>query len=177
MTSWKLLHSYPCTHLVLFILEWDFKGLGCTDHGLHWSKDVLVDQFGETFPIFICVAWAMNYSHLLDKGALATFSSAFTGGKRKKKKVSRYQGEHPCPLSPALFETIWFNILNIFVFELSSNTPMKVQETNVWNSSPFTFFFLSVILSVSQSDTNTIHTHKQIYHQQILTEFFHRTYP
>lgn len=52
----KLGQRQISTHLVLLILERDFKGLGCTDHGLHRSEDVLVDQFGETLLIFICVA-------------------------------------------------------------------------------------------------------------------------
>lgn len=62
-------------NLVLFVFVRDLEGLSCTDHGLHWGEDVLVDQFGEALLILICVAWAVDYSHLLDEGALATLSS------------------------------------------------------------------------------------------------------
>lgn len=78
-------YFHPSTHLVLFVLERDFEGLSCTDHGLHWSEDVLVDQFGEALLILICVAWPMDYSHLLDEGALATLSSTLTGTRRHRK--------------------------------------------------------------------------------------------
>lgn len=42
-------------YLVLFILEWDLEVLRCTDHSLHGGEDVLVDQFGESFLVLICV--------------------------------------------------------------------------------------------------------------------------
>lgn len=85
MWTWNIFIS---THLVLLILERDFEGLGCADHGLHWSEDVLVDQFGETLLIFIGVAWPMDYSHLLDEGALATLSSALKRRRRQHRKLA-----------------------------------------------------------------------------------------
>lgn len=84
---------HPSTHLVLFILERDFEVLSCTDHGLHWSEDVLVDQFGKALFILICVAWPMNYSHLLDEGALPTLSSTLKGNK-KTEEVSWQMKQH-----------------------------------------------------------------------------------
>lgn len=62
------------THLVLLILKRDLEGLSCPDHGLHGGEYVLVDQFGEALLVLICVAWPMDYSHLLNESALATLS-------------------------------------------------------------------------------------------------------
>lgn len=75
MTILTPLHLTVSTHLVLFVLVWDLKGLSCTDHGLHGGEDVLVHQFGEALLVFVCVARPMDYSHLLDESALATLSS------------------------------------------------------------------------------------------------------
>lgn len=51
------------------------------DHGLHGREDVLVDQSGEALLILICVTRAVDYSHLLDEGALATLSRTLKRGK------------------------------------------------------------------------------------------------
>lgn len=51
------------------------------DHGLHGCEDVLVDQSGEALLILICVSRAVDYSHLLDEGALATLSRTLKQGK------------------------------------------------------------------------------------------------
>lgn len=50
------------------------------DHGLHGREDVLVDQSGEALLILICVTRAVDYSHLLDEGALATLSRTLVEG-------------------------------------------------------------------------------------------------
>lgn len=47
-----------------------------SDHGLHGGEDVLVNQLRESLSIFIAVTRSMDNSHLLDKGAFATFTSS-----------------------------------------------------------------------------------------------------
>lgn len=86
------------THLVLFILEGDLKVLRCTDHGLHRGEDVLVDQFGEALLVFICIAWAMDYSHLLDESALSTFSSTWKidGSSKQTAESNCYEWTNWC---------------------------------------------------------------------------------
>lgn len=86
------------THLVLFILEGDLKVLSCTDHGLHRGEDVLVDQFGEALLVFICIAWAMDYSHLLDESALSTFSSTWKidGSSKQTAESNCYEWTNWC---------------------------------------------------------------------------------
>lgn len=48
-----------------------------SDHGLHGGEYVLVNQLREPFSIFIAVTRPMDDSHLLDKGAFATFTSSW----------------------------------------------------------------------------------------------------
>lgn len=47
-----------------------------SDHGLHGGEYVLVNQLREPLSIFIAVTGPMDDSHLLDKGAFATFTSS-----------------------------------------------------------------------------------------------------
>ena len=62
--------AYP----VIFIFVWDFESLSGADHGLHGGEDVLVNKPDEASLIFIRVASSMDDPHLLDEGALPTFS-------------------------------------------------------------------------------------------------------
>lgn len=52
------------------------QGIHGSDHGLHGGKYVLVNQLREPLSIFIAVTRPMDDSHLLDKGAFATFTSS-----------------------------------------------------------------------------------------------------
>lgn len=61
------------------MLEWNPEVLACSDHGLHGREDVLVDQSGEALLILIRVTRPVDYSHLLDEGALATLSRTLNG--------------------------------------------------------------------------------------------------
>lgn len=72
--------SYP----ILFKFVGDLKGLSGADHGLHGGEDVLVNKPDEAPLIFIWVPRSMNDPHLLDEGALATFSRTWTGQERHR---------------------------------------------------------------------------------------------
>ena len=52
------------------------QGVHGSDHGLHGSEYVLVNQLREPLSVFIAVTRPMDDSHLLDKGAFATFTSS-----------------------------------------------------------------------------------------------------
>lgn len=62
------------SHLIMFILVWNFESIHGSDHGLHCCKYILVHQFCKAPFVFIGITWSMNDSHLLDKGAFATLS-------------------------------------------------------------------------------------------------------
>lgn len=63
-------------YLILFTHILYPQGVHGSDHGLHGSEYVLVNQLCEPLSVFIAVTRPMDNSHLLDKGALATFTSA-----------------------------------------------------------------------------------------------------
>lgn len=65
------------TYLVLFIFVQNLQGFHGPDHRLHGSEDVLVHQLGEAFFVLFRVAWAMNYTHLLNERAFSTLPSAY----------------------------------------------------------------------------------------------------
>lgn len=52
------------------------QGVHGSDHGLHGGEYVLVNQLREPLSVFIAVTRPMDNSHLLDKGAFATFTSS-----------------------------------------------------------------------------------------------------
>lgn len=88
-----ILAIHTSSHLVLLILEWNAEVLAGVDHGLHGRQDVLVDQSGEALLILICVTRAVDYSHLLDEGALATLSRTLVEGGGVKTPEIRQIGE------------------------------------------------------------------------------------
>lgn len=64
------------------------------DHGPHGHEDVLVDQPGESLLILLCVTRAMDYSHLLDEGALATLScTLWEGGRNTRNQPHLRRGK------------------------------------------------------------------------------------
>lgn len=72
------------SHLIMFILVWNFESIHGSDHGLHCCKYILVHQFRKASFVFIRITWSMNDSHLLDKRAFATLSCTC---KRSKKDI------------------------------------------------------------------------------------------
>lgn len=85
--SWFLLcgvslgRSGPYLVLLVFVL--DFQGLHGSDHGLHGSEDVLVDQLGEASLVLVSVASSMDNPHLFDKRALSTLSRSWENTSRQ----------------------------------------------------------------------------------------------
>ena len=65
-------HAY----LIVLVLVGDLERVHGSDHSLHGREDVLIHQLGEAPFVFIRVARPMDDSHLLDKGAFATFTSS-----------------------------------------------------------------------------------------------------
>lgn len=65
------------TYLVLFIFVQNLQRFHGSYHRLHGSEDVLVHQLGEAFFVLFRVAWAMNYTHLLNERAFPTLPSAY----------------------------------------------------------------------------------------------------
>lgn len=63
-------------HLVVLVFVGDLERLHGSDHRLHGSEDVLIDQFGEAPFVLVGVAGAMDNPHLFDECALPTFSGA-----------------------------------------------------------------------------------------------------
>ena len=73
-----------CPYPILFEFVGDLKGLSGADHGLHGGEDVLVNKPDEAPLIFVWVPRSMNDPHLLDEGALATFSRTWRGQERHR---------------------------------------------------------------------------------------------
>lgn len=63
-------------YLVVLIFVGDLECFHGSDHCLHGCEDVLIDQFGETPFVLVCVAGAVDNPHLFDERALPTFPSA-----------------------------------------------------------------------------------------------------
>ena len=65
-------HAY----LIVLILVGDLERVHGSDHGLHGSEYVLINQLREPLSVFVTVTRPMDNSHLLDKGAFATFTGS-----------------------------------------------------------------------------------------------------
>ena len=61
---------FRIAHLAFWYFVLEFEHLHGVDHALHRHEDVLVDELGETAPVLIRVADAVDDSHLLDEGGL-----------------------------------------------------------------------------------------------------------
>lgn len=72
----KRVHHSPAHYLILLTHVLYPQGVHGSDHGLHGSEYVLINQLREALSVFVTVTRPMDNSHLLDKGAFATFTGS-----------------------------------------------------------------------------------------------------
>lgn len=136
-------------HLVLFILEWNLEVGACMDHGLHGREDVLVDQSGEALLILICVTRPVDYSHLLDEGALATLSRTLKGVKTPEISQIREEEDKKRKLNLTLQLTSCFKYDGLCDFCQATNKPAFFSQTT---SSLDTYFCKNNLSVMPQTD-------------------------